>query len=206
MKTLGGSSTSFDLDDRQFQAALVGYAAASGKDFADISNFKVQEASLWAAKKTKKASAASISILFKDQKLLWWIAHRIMKQSNAGGRYDNYAKALTRIRLRIKHISFMKAFFILMAKMITPYTGKTVNTRVGLIAGFFPWFKPATSNRQTAEAGITFTSRRWYAEDKQKVEKILKGAMRQGIIASIANMQKYIDRKTGATAKKYSAR
>lgn len=198
------STTAFTLDNRQFDAAMSGYAAASGKDFADISNAKVQEACFWASKRSKKAQSNSISGLFSQDTLLWWLAHRKMALQG-GTRYENYKKATGEIRRRIKSVSFVKSFFIRMAGLFTPFTGRRAG-RTGVAKGFIPYIKAAVKDSPTAEAGIRFTSNKWTGEDKQKVTTILFQAMQAGITASAANMQQYIDRKTGVTAHKYSAR
>jgi hypothetical protein len=200
------SNTAFQLDDREFKAALVQYAAASGKDFADISNAKVQESCFWAAKKAPKAKGTEISSLLGEDKFIWWLAKKLRGQEGAGGMYDAQTRAIKTIKRRKSSVSFVKAFFLIMASMLAPYTGKGGRRKSGSMKGFAPYIKPATSSRPDAEAGVRFTTSNYTSEDKGKVEKILLTAMQGGLTASAANMMQYVDRKTGATAAKYSAK
>jgi len=201
------SDSSFTMDTREWDQAMVEYAAASGKDFAWISNKRTQQSCIHAIKLAAKANVGQISALFGQDNLIWWLARKFQRDQSAGGMYDNKTKAINAIRRRIKSVSFIKSFFSIMSSLLAPYTGKrSSKAKPGSRKGFSPWVKPATAQQPTAEVGIKFSSRNYTSVDKAKVEKLLVSALQKGINADTRDMMIYVDRKTGETAGKYSAK
>jgi hypothetical protein len=159
------SATTFDLDLKRFDEAMVQYAAASGKDFAWVSNKRVQQSCIQAIKYAPKAVPSAISRLIKENKLIWWFAHRIRNKNQAGSRSDNYAIAIKMLKRRLASVSFVKSFFSLMSSMLGAYTGKiSSKKKAGSLKGFAPWIKPATESNPRAEVGIKFTSKKYNRE------------------------------------------
>ena len=66
---MGIMNASVSVDWREFDQAMVGYAAASRKDFAEISNKKLGDVALRASQLSAKASRESIANMFSRP---WW--------------------------------------------------------------------------------------------------------------------------------------
>jgi len=196
------------LDTRQFDKALVQYAAASKKDFADISNKRVYDISLRSIKYVKNADKSSVRALQKEEKLLWWIAWRVYMPRGMK-RKEAYQKAQTLIRRRGKAVGFLKGFFRKMSILIQPYVSdrfQAANRRgKGNFAGFTPYVKPATKLHPVADVGISYDYKKRSEKTAKQTERILLKALRGGIVDTAADMMKYVDRKMGRTARKYSA-
>jgi len=198
----------FVLDTREFDAALIQYAAASKKDFKDISNKRILSVAFRSMPFIKNADKKAINLLKKEKDLLWWFAWR--KYIPRGmSKYDAYEKALFLVTQRSKAVGFLKAFFLGMARAIAPYVeGASMRSSSG--KGMFMGFKalvfPATTERPLAQVAIVYDYKVRSERTAKRAEKILYDALQKGFRADAADMMKYVNGKMGLTAKKYSAR
>ena len=197
------------VDLKEFDRAMVQYAAASGKDFKDISNKSVFDAALRSVGKMKKAKKSAINVLKQQEELIWWFAWRRYIPRGMS-RKEAYKKAKDIITRRSKASGFMRSFFIKMANEMRPYLPGDAPVRAnatrGVFAGFQATAMPATKQRPNADIKVSYIYKREKDAGARRAEVMLVGALQGGIDATTADRMKYVDRKMGRTAKKYSAR
>lgn len=196
------------LDTREFDRALIQYAAASKKDFKDITNKRVYDSALRAVKHADRAKKSAINKLAKEKNLVWWFAHKVYiprgwKKNHA------YEEAEKMLRARGRAISFVRSFFVKMASIMAPRLNPPTGVRgrgKGSFAGFTPIVIPATNERPIATLGMQYDYDKRSQATAKKTENLLMHALRGGIRDATADMMVYVNRKMGKTAKKYSAR
>ena len=200
------------LDTSEFDRAMVQYAAASNKDFADIANKRVFDVSLRSMKYITNASKEAINALKGEKDLLWWFAWKIFIPKGMS-RSEAYEAAKALITKRNRAVGFLKGFFRKMATLISPFvkfeggrTGMTDRGGKGNFAGFTPIVRPASAGRPTAEVGIAYDYKTRSELTANRTEAILLKALQGGYASTAADMMVYVDRKMGKTAKQYSAR
>jgi len=201
-------SNAVTLDTREFDAALIQYAAASGKDLADISNKRVYDTALRSVKHMKKADVSAIIALKGQDKFLWWLAWRYYIPKGMS-KSEAFEAAKQVIQIRRRAISFAKSFFLKMADKMAPYVGREVRSikgGKGSYAGFGSFVSPATKERPVADVGITYDYAKRSDKTARGIEKLLMRALHGGMREATADMMQYVDRKMGITAKRYSAR
>lgn len=198
-------SNAFILDTTEFDGAVVQYAAASGKDFADVSNRQTLNLAIQGLKLQKKAENAEIK---KLQSLDWWpkyIAKLLTAKRGHYTRAEAIEYSAQVIRGRSKAVGFMKFFFASMAAAVAPLTGRSRGKGKDF-AGFKVSIQPATSEKPITDCAVSYTYRRRGDKTAKRTEIILQSTLAQAISATIADIQSYVDRKMRVTANKYSAR
>ena len=192
------------LDMREFDKAMVQYAAASGKDFKDIVNRQMLNLSIQGVKLQQRAERDKIK---QVENLPWWpkyVAKVLAKQ----GRYTRAQArkaSKTLVRKRLKAIGFLRFFFIRMSQAVAPLTGKP-GRKGKSFQGFEVSVKPATRHRPTTGVSVGYTYRKRSDKTARKADALLQKILPRAIAATVIDMRKYVDKKMGKTAKKYSAR
>ena len=198
-------SSGMVLDMREFDRAMVQYAAASKKDFADISNRQTLNLAIQGLKLQKKTEAMSIR---QVESLEWWHRYVAKALSKKVGKYtkaqaQQFSKKL--IRSRLKSVGFLKYFFAKMAQSVAPYTDRPPRKSKSF-SGFNATIIPATKQRPTTQAVVSYTYRRRGDKTARSAEALLQRTLSMAVGSTVRDIMKYVDRKMGRTAKKYSAR
>jgi len=207
------------IDTREFDRALVEYAAVSKKDWPTICNDKARDVAFRTIKYLPKALRASIlALATKD----WWpkfIASKISRGrgfSWTTGRKNkkthvvrgNYtvdqARAVSKrlLRDRARAVSFMKSAFAKAGQDFPGAKGPRGKTSLTMARGKG---RKATAGRQIAEVMVTYLTKRG-TKDAKKKEKIAMQGLQKGINFVTRDMRKYIARKMQQRARQYSAR
>jgi hypothetical protein len=198
-------SGAMTVDFREYDKAMIQYAAASGKDFKDVVNRQLLNLSIQGVKLQKRAARDEIKAL-KDKP--WWpkLVSKVLREKQgrfSQADYDRTSKAL--IRKSLRSIGFMRFFFIRMSQVVSPLTGKP--PRKGkTFGGFDISLAPATNKTPTTTVSVKYDYKNRSAADARGADKLLQKILPRAIQKTVADMKKYTDRKMGITAKKFSAR
>ena len=221
-------STGIEIDFRQFDAAMVEYAAASKKTFAESLNRQLGNLAIHAIPLAKKAEAVQIRALTDVE---WWpkliaklmgarmgglvggrVASRAYQSQVAWKKGDAaeskvYAAAAKKlseriIRRRLGAVTFLKFFFGAMARAIT---GKRSGGGKEF-AGFQVTYRPATDNSLTSFVSVGYDYRTRGDVTARRAMAILADILRRAIPLTVADMQKYIDAKMASNARRVSAK
>jgi len=193
------------LDTKEFDLAMIQYAAASGKDFKDIVHRQMNNLAIQGMKLQKRAERDAIKTMEgKD----WWPRYVAKALKKVQGRYTvaqarKFSKQL--LRKRLKSVGFLKFFFVSLSRAVAPLTGKP-GRKGKTFAGFKVSIVPATNRRPATSATIGYTYRKRSDKTARKAERMLGKILPVAIATTVADMKVYVDRKMGITAKKYSAR
>jgi hypothetical protein len=184
---------------------MIQYAAASKKDASDVSNRQLLNLSIQGLKLQKKAEASAIRTLESKD---WWPKYiaKILYEKT-GGYNRAQARAFSRkvILGRVVAVGFMKFFFLKMAQVVGPSTGRPA--RAGkAFAGFTANFQKATPSKPDAGCVVSYPYRKRTQKTALKTERLLNNALQRAIGATVRDIQIYIDGKMGKTARKYSAK
>lgn len=222
-------STALLLDTKQFDRALVEYAAASKKDFADVCNRQMLNLAIHGLQFTKQAEAAQIASL--ESKSFWpkYVAkimvgrgiNKVMKAAaisrrrGAGAGKRFMARAYTRaqaraaskrlIRARLRAVRFLKFFFVRLGQAVQPFT-KGRRTTGKSFAGFEMRIMPATIKRPICDIRVAYDYRKRSKRTAQRTERLLNSSLRYAYPAVAADMVQYIEKKARETAQKHSGR
>ena len=198
-------ATGMILDTKEFDLAMIQYAAASGKDFKDIVHRQLNNLAIQGVKLTERAVRAKV----KEIESRPWLPRYVSKFLRARqgkfsqADYDRTSKAL--IRKRLKGIGFLRSFFIKMSQTVAPLTGG--KTRKGKkFAGFKISLRKATNRRPNAGVAIVYNYKQRGSETAKGADRLLNKSLQRAIGRTVLDITKYVDRKMGKTAKKYSAR
>jgi len=188
------------VDLKEFNQALVAYAAASKKEFAEVCNRQCRNLAIQGVKNSRVANKGAITSLKNETDLVWWLAWRIKRKSPDIKKKDAKAIAVKQLRKRQSAVSFVKAFFVSMSKAVAgTASGKS-------FAGMVPYFNKATDSNASAEAGVKYDYKKRKGETAKRTETILNVALQKGIRSTIADMEKYIERKLGLLNQKHGAK
>lgn len=196
------------LDRREFDKALIQYAAASNKDFKDIVNKRLYDSALRSVRHAKKANKAIIRRLAKQKKLLWYFAHKIYIP-RGWKKLDALEEARKMLLKRIGASGFIKSFFVKMAAKMAPRLnppGSVTSKSRGSFLGFTSIVIPATTKNPSGQLGMSYEYGKRSHVTSRKTESILMRALQGGINDSARDMMVYVNRKMGKTAKRFSAK
>lgn len=222
-------STALLLDTKQFDRALVEYAAASKKDFADVCNRQMLNLAIHGLQFTKQAEAADITSLESKE---WWPRYvakimvgrgvqKVMKAASistrrgasAGKRF--MARAYTRaqaqaaskklIRKRLHAVRFLKFFFVKLGQAVQPYT-KGKRTTGKSFNKFEVNIMPATAKHPRCDIRVAYEYQKRSSKTAKRTEQLLNNSLRYAYPAVAADMHKYIQEKANKTAKQHSGR
>lgn len=215
-------SVSIAVDDRQWRRAIAEYAVATKKDTSEILNRQMKNLAIKGIEYSKVASRAAIeSLEGKD----WWpkliariaskrAAKKVAKKISEfteGKRRRLSARAMevtyTReqarrisrgvIRRRIAAITYMRFFFVAMAKAF----GGAGKGKV--FKGFQIAARAASPASKVAECLVGFAYKRSRAA--AGAEGLIRQALSKAIPAMIRDMRQYAERKMMETARRHSA-
>jgi len=215
------------LDTRGFDRALVQYAAASGKDHADIVNHKLKDAAYRSIKHVRQADKTAIRALRTEYRLIAYILRRkkgnamqtpmYFRKTKAGVKsYRGTGKYYTRQEAREfakkwvgakgRAVSFMKSWFLRAAKGMERYIRGD-----GVFVPPAPKFgdialvvRPATKASPAGMFEVRYGYRKRGSKTAQGAERILYRALQRGIDEVTADIGAYVRRKVQETARKFS--
>lgn len=225
-------NASISIDYREFDRAMVEYAAASGKDFAEVSNRQTLNLAIQGLAECKVATDGAIQ---KVQGFPWWpkyIAAAMKKR--AGTKYlakmmrlkSNKARAKTEssfgrdrfysredartfsariITKRLKAIRFMRFFFLALARKIQPHTkgGRVPSGKA--FSGFTANIKPATASNPVCVVDVSYDYKKRSEKTAKKAERLLNVFLQRAVPRAARDIMKDVDRRMAETARRYSA-
>jgi len=111
------------------------------------------------------------------------------------------------IRRRSKSIGFLKFFFRKMG-MVAKSLAVTGSGgfRGKSFEGFISSVVPATKRRPTTEINVTYFYKKRNSQTARRAERELKMILPLALRMTALDMRRYINKKMGITARKYSAR
>jgi hypothetical protein len=190
---------SVTVDLTQFNQAMREYAVAGQKTMAEANNKKTVDLLLWAAKFSKVGSKGTIAAFMSQDSLPKLVAYWL-----GGGYTRQQARsfAARMKRRRVASVNFLKAYFVAAAdgfRGIPTRTGHKVTAK-----------RATTSDPKTAitseHSYKALKSRRWTTPQQTaaRAEAMLLATINRAIAYQIADMNVYIARKLGETARKFS--
>jgi len=193
------------LDTSEFDRAMVQYAAASGKDFKDIVHRQMNNLAIQGIKLQKRAERSAIKTM---EGKAWWpkyVAKALKKRQGSYTRAEAKKFSKKLLRQRLKAVGFLKFFFISLSRSVAPLTGKP-GRKGKTFAGFSVSVAPATKRKPTTSATVGYTYRKRGDKTAKTAERMLGKILKMAIATTVLDIQKYVDRKMGKTARKFSAR
>ena len=218
------------LDDKQFRRAVTGWAAASGKTYAEGENrFMVKlliggRGLRGAVHYTAQAFAARIKNTGDSQPaLVAWllkrkygesprITHLSDRRSVIYTREEAQEFARRHFNARAQAAGFLKRFPVFLARAIrsrTKSVERTTNSRKGSKRGFQTYVRRARPKSLTADAAISFTFKNALAgtaaEHAKDTERLLQRGIDKAMPGAIRDTVQYIEKKQAKAARKFSA-
>jgi len=209
------------IDTREFDAALIQYAAASNKDFAWASNKNLQEAVIRSIKFTKRGNKGDIEQLSQEKELAWWMAWKKLRKGAQSksfvkvgkvkvfgtmGKTEAYESAVTGILRRRARFGFLNAYFKAASAALSKYTGNKIASAGKLASNMLTSVMPATNNNPTASLSVAYNYTKHDEKSAKQAESLLYYALQMGVNDATANMLTYVERKMNETARLFSAR
>lgn len=202
------------LDRREFNAAIKAYSKESRKDWSDIVNGKLADLLFKAGKEAPLASGTKIRALKNDRTFMLMVTKIIRREFPSGlsrARFTELHKQLSRkiINARASATSYSRSGFYKAANRVKNPPGARPGREPKRRGKSFSSSLSTRVRRAIPAFGAKASAEiLWAAQDNKDAagkERVADKALRRGISVVVADMEKYLQKKAQARARKHSA-